>query len=67
MSEELKAQEEELRQNQEELQATQEQMRRRQMELERENEMLKQGKSISFKKDQPADDDYMDTYARQAG
>jgi GAF domain-containing protein len=68
MSEELKAQEEELRQNQEELQATQEQMRRRQVELERENEMLKQGKSVSFtKKDEAADDDYMDTYARQAG
>ena len=67
MSEELKAQEEELRQNQEELQATQEQMRRRQVELERENEMLKHGKSITFGKDEPADDDYMDSYTRQAG
>jgi len=41
MSEEMKAQEEELRQNQEELQATSEQMRRRQVELEKENERLK--------------------------
>lgn len=67
MSEELKAQEEELRQNQEELQATQEQMRRRQVELERENELLKQGKTISFGKNAPADEDYMDSYTRQAG